>query len=154
MSAFSARRRQSISVQPVVTAGAYSANDAVGGLMEFAEAVAGQGRSGTIQTLLIIDQAEQSVEYDLVLFDRTFTATADNAALAISAADSLNCIGTINVPTSPKDIGAASVATVKDIQIGFKVNGGKSIFGQLVTRGTPTYGATSDIQVKLIVEQD
>jgi len=148
------RSSRTITQTPVVTAGLYSAGDALGGLLTFENIVTGQG-AGVIESIVLIDQAEQDDITDLVLFKQTFTATADNGAIAISAADSLNCIGTIPILAADYvDIGGTSVATIKNIQLRFKASDSRTIFGQLVTRGTPTYGATTDVQISVSVLQD
>ena len=93
MGHFSARRRTNVSVTPVITAGGYTTGDALGGLMEFKEAVARAGGSGSIKNIIISDAAGQSANIDVIIFNQSFTATADNAAINISAADVKNIVG-------------------------------------------------------------
>ena len=138
---------------PTITAGAYSANDAVGGLLTFENCTNAQG-TGIIKSIVIVDEGAQSAELDLVLFDRTFTATADNAAFNISDADAINAIGAVNIPAaSYTDMVSSDLATVRDVDLAFKAKDDRTIYGQLVTRGTPTYVATNDLTVKIVVEQ-
>jgi len=63
--------------------------------------------------------------------------------------------------TDYTDAGANKVADVKDLGLKFKCgesytssNSGKKLYGQLVTRGTPTYAATNDVTIKLGIDQD
>lgn len=84
---------------PAITAGAYSAKDAVGGLLTFANAARVQGGIGVIEKLVITDLSIQAAELILVLFDRTFTAMADNAPFDPSDADLANCLGWIDIGT-------------------------------------------------------
>ncbi len=149
-----------ITLTPVITTDAYTAGDALGGLLKFENVLFNPKRTGVALSLTIIDKASQDAETELVLFSETFTATADNAAFAPSDADLLNCLGTISV-------GAGNYATFSANSAGTKPNAGlglhstedyreneaSSIYGQLVTRGTPTY-AVGDIQIKLTVLQD
>jgi len=141
-----------ISATPTITAGAYSAADAVGGLITFADAAYGDGR-GNIRHFIVIDDADQGVELELHLFDRTFTATADNAAFAPSDDDLENYIGFVQVlTTSYANFSTNQVATTTNYDFPFNLApGGTSLFGQLVTRGTPTYAAVDDLTVKLVI---
>jgi hypothetical protein len=141
--------------QPTVTAGAYSAGDAVGGLLTFANAARVSGGGGVIKSVTIIDDAGQDAELELWLFDRTFTAMADNAAWAPSEADLENLVGVISTADSARGwmaAGTPSVITI-DVATRFDLNG-TSLFGQLVTRGTPTFAATDDVTVKVGLLQD
>jgi hypothetical protein len=77
---------------PVITAGAYSAADAVGGKLEFENVCSVYKNTGAIVQAHIKDNAKQDALLYLVLFDRDFTATADNAPMTISDADLLNVV--------------------------------------------------------------
>lgn len=140
-----------ISQTPTVTAGAYSADDAVGGKLTFT----GCPEDGLIHNAVLIDNSEQAVELDLVLFSEDFTAVADNAAFTVSDADAANIVTIINIPAANyKDIGGQKVAVVENKSIPFKLTEDTStkyarLYGQLITRGTPTYVATTDITVKI-----
>jgi len=148
-----------VTQKPTITAGAYSANDAVGGLLTFANV----GRTsvsngGSILTnVVIIDDAGQDAELELWLFDRTFTAMSDNAAWAPSEADLENLIAVVSTEDSGQGWLAAGTPSAIDIECMKRIDltsGGTSLFGQLVTRGTPTYAATDDITVKVMLLQD
>ena len=76
-----------ISQTPTVTVGAYSANDAVGGLLTFANAARVSAGSGVIKDVILIDDAGQDAIMELWLFSQTFTAMSDNAAWAPSEAE-------------------------------------------------------------------
>ena len=142
----------SISQTPTVTAGAYSADDAVGGLLTFANAARVAGGGGFIEGVLLIDDAGQDAATELWLFSETFTAMSDNAAWAPSEADLRNLVGIIDTAKGTYyAAGTPSVAVVEADQR-FDLLG-TSLFGQLVTRGTPTYVATDDITVILEVRQ-
>lgn len=136
-------------VTPTVTAGGYTAKDAVGGLLTFTNAVRLSGGSGTIHAVTIIDNAAANAELVLVLFDRTFTATADNAPFDPSDADLQNSIGKIKIGTAYYDsFNDNSTACMTGIGLPIKLLG-TSLFGQLMctTNGTPTYAATNDLTI-------
>jgi len=144
-----------IAQTPTVTAGAYSANDAVGGLLTFANAARSSGSGGVIMTVTIIDDAGQDAELELWLFDRTFTAMSDNAAWAPSEADLENLVGVLSTEDSDQGYLAAGTPSAVTINQAMRYDlNGTSLFGQLVTRGTPTFAATDDVTVKLGLLQD
>jgi hypothetical protein len=156
-------RTKTCDVTPTVTAGAYTAADAVGGLLTFANAVRADGssgwadaNSGEIRSVTLIDKAvaNTSTTYELWLFDTTFTPIADNDAWAISDAIALTCVGVIPL-TDVRASTANLVYTARGTGLAFTIPAGTSLFGQLVCRGTaPTYGATSDVKLRVVIAQD
>jgi hypothetical protein len=143
-----------ISQTPAISAGAYAANDAVGGLLTFALVGRQVSEGGSVLIdVLIVDDAGQDAELELWLFNQTFTAMADNAAWAPAEADLENCIAVVS--TSGSTWRAAGTPSVINIECTRRIDlAGTSLFGQLVTRGTPTYAATDDITVKIKLLQD
>jgi len=130
---------------PTVTAGAYAANDAVGGLLTFANAAV-SGEGGVVKNVLIIDDAGQDAEMELWLFRETFTNMADNAPWAPSEADLRKLVAIIS--TADGAWFAAGTPSVARIEVSQEVKlVGTSLFGQLVTRDTPTFAATDDVSV-------
>ena len=144
----------SISQTPTVSAAAiYAANDAVGGLLTFANAALVTGGGGVIKDVLILDDAGQDAVLELWLFNATFTAMADNAAWAPSEADLRKLVGVVStVDGSWFAAGTPSIARVEGSQR-YDCTG-TSLFGQLVTRGTPTYAATDDVTCIIGLLQD
>ena len=145
-----------LSVTPVINTAIYTAGDALGGLLTFTSAVHDGRESGVIQAFIIIDDALQSDITELHLFNQTFTASANNAIFSPSDADLQNYIGYVEcIVADYTDFEDNSAAAAKNINLPFNlVSGGTSLFGQLVTRGTPTYAAVDDITVKLVILQD
>ena len=144
-----------IAQTPTVTVGAYSANEAVGGLLTFAGAARVATYGGVIKNVLIIDDAGQDAVTELWLFDVTFTAMADNAAWAPSQADLRNLVCVVSTNDSANGWAAAGTLSVCSIECSYRFDAtGTSLFGQLVTRGTPTEAATDDITVQIGILQD
>ena len=144
-----------VSQTPTVTAGAYVAGDAVGGLLTFASAARETGGGGVLKTVVIIDDAGQDEELELWLFNQTFTAMVDNAAWAPSEADLENLVGVISTEDSAQGWLAAGTPSAITIDVATRYDlTGTSLFGQLVTRGTPTFAATDDVTVKVGLLQD
>ena len=143
-----------IVLTPTVTAGAYSASDAVGGLLTFAGAGDKNTDHGTVLRLVIVDDAMQNVALTLWLFNQTFTAMVDNAEWDIADSDNQNCIGAILVAASDYSAGKDNSVASVDCNFVYALSGsGTSLYGQLVTAGTPTYAAADDITVKLTVSE-
>ena len=138
---------------PTVTAGAYSADDNVGGLLTFALAAKATGGGGVIKNVLIVDDAGQDAELELWLFDTTFTAGTDNDAWAPTEAQ-LHTLITV-ITTADGTYYAGGTPSVCDIEVARRYDcTGTSLFGRLVTRGTPTYVATDDVTVRIMLLQD
>jgi len=149
-----------ISVTPTITAaGAYAVGDAVGGLLTFTDAALISGGTGVIQSLVITEETaatgtgHQDAAMELVLFNQSMSATTDNSVFWPSDADMLNCIGVIPLSTY-YDFYANSMGVATGIGLAFKCVGSANLYGQLVTRGTPTYVATDDLTIKLGILQD
>ena len=149
-----------VTVTPTVDTAIYAAGDALGGLLEFEDARTAFGRSGQICGALLKDNHKLDQLIYLVLFDRTFTPTADQAAFDPSDADLANLVGILRFE-------AADYASFNDnsaAMLGFDalgvsvpfvlVEGGTSLFGQLCLGAgmTPTYNAADDITVELFVK--
>lgn len=143
-----------VSQTPTITAGAYTAKDAVGGLLTFANAARVSGGAITIQQVTITDLSTQAADLMLVLFDRTFTPTADNAAFDPSDADLANAVAIIPIYSAEYQAFADNcMATKVNVGAAMVLNG-TSLFGQLMCLGAPTYASVADLTVKLTVYQD
>ena len=137
-------------VAPTVTAGAYSANDVIGGRLQFAGL-----KHGTLQSITITDAAAQAVNYVLVLFESQPTDITDNATFDIADADLPKIIYQDGLTSSDtrQAFTDNSYHYLYNLDVPLWSAGG-TIWGCLFTTGTPTYAATSDITVTLQVEVD
>jgi len=150
---------KAVLARPTIVPAAYASGDAIGGLLTFEDVCSAFEPSFRIISAVLIDNAKQSSLVRLMLFDRTFTPTADNAAFDPSDADLQNCIGWVGWA-------AADYSALNDSSIAQKggdlsamlgialrlVDGGTDLYGQLVSYGTPTYVAADDLTVKLLIE--
>jgi len=148
-----------VSQTPTITAGAYSALDAVGGKLEFEDVCSPYSNTGRIIQAHLYDKGKQNALLYLVLFSEDFTATADNAAYAVSDADLDNVVAVITFPVANySSFDANSFCSMGlvgiEVNVPFElVEGGTSLFGQLyVVTSTPTYTSTSDLTVSLVVD--
>lgn len=142
-----------IQVTPTIsTSPAYTAKDAVGGLLTFAAAARASGGSLVVQSVQIEDKGQQMPALDLVLFDRTLTAPTDNAIFNPSDAELATCVGIVSTGTW-SDLSTNSIAVINNVGLEVVLNG-TDLFGVLVNRGTPTFPGTGDIVVTITVLQD
>lgn len=145
----------SVGLIPTISAAAvYASGDAIGGKLTFAGATSSK-KSGTLNSIVIIDNDKENSAMDLVCFCKDFTATADNAAINISDADAINIIFSVAIAAADyKDIGGASVANLGNLGKQFTLSENTSVFCQLIARSTPTYTLATDLKLVLQFFQD
>lgn len=142
-----------IAVTPTISTAVYAAKDAVGGLMEFANAVRDSGGSGVLQTVVVVDRDQERASMDLVLFRTSITAPTDNAAFDPTDTELADCVGVIPIYTADySDFNDNAVAS-RYAGLPFTCSG-TSLYGVLVARAAPTYTATNDLIVTLQINQD
>jgi hypothetical protein len=133
----------------VQIAGAYTANDVVGGLLTFT--LGGAIGGGILNSILLVDDDSEGAALDLYLFNAAPTTIADDAAFAPVVADLKKLITKISIV-------AGDYVTVNGNDFALKetmnhifsaVNG--LIYGYLVCTGTPTYTAATDLYLELRV---
>ena len=148
-----------VTAVPVIVPAAYASGDAIGGLLTFENVCSAFEPNFRVIQAVLIDNAKQSSYVRLMCFDRAFTPTADNAPFDPTDADLQYCIGWIgwaaadyaalsdsSVAQNGGDLGAVMGVSMR------LTDGGTSLYGQLVSYGTPTYVAADDLTIKLLVE--
>lgn len=150
-------------VSPTVTVPGtpYSAFDVVGGLLTFTGL-----RGGKLRGITVKDNANQSsVQYLLVLFESAPTTIADNSPYAIANADLQKIIFQWKLP-QPEEAqhpaGAfggvqifANNCYFFDYGLDYPLwSAGGAVYGFLIINGAtvPTYAATTDVTISLLVE--
>lgn len=142
--------RQSVSVTPTITAGAYSAGDVVGGLITFSLPTAGAG--GVINQIVIADDDNEKAQAVLYLFDSAPTTIADNAAFAPAIADLAKLVAVIAVASADfTTVNSNAYAIKTAINQTYK---GSALYMYCVCVATPTYTAVTDLIFKLTVSAD
>ena len=142
-----------ISVDQVVTAGAYTAGMAVGGKIAFPNIVSQSPLRCAIVDSLVLDRAGQQQPYDLLFFDADLAGTVtDRQAFNLHANDRSKLLGFIPLVntslmgTGGVLIGATNIYKRLSLQ-------SFNAWGVLIARGTPTFASTSDITVQITAEQ-
>lgn len=149
-------------VTPGVSTTAYTASDVVGGLLTFTGL-----RGGTLVGVTVADKASQTnVRYILVLFESAPTSIADNANADIADADLAKVVFQWLIPypegAEHPPQGFSGVQAFADNALYYSYgmrypiwSAGGSIYGFLILKDAalPTFAATNDITVSLLVEQ-
>jgi hypothetical protein len=146
-----------IRVTPVIDTAAYTAKDAVGAVFALTDIVA-PGAGGMIVGLTVIDIDDQKAALELFLFDTLLVGTANNAAFPTTspteAIIASTCIGRIAIPAASY-VSATAIA-VAEVACNVLVRPPSdltTIYGQLMTSGTPTYTAVNSLVLAVKVQQ-
>lgn len=145
-------KSHALEIELVITAGAYSDGDVVGGLLDLNKLV-GAGGGGTIRQVLIVDEDQQDAAFDLYLFDADPTGTeiADNAVFAttMDADAQLKKVGKVEIAaTDYEDLN--SIATAIKSGLNF-AHGSGQLRGYLVVNDAtpPTYTGSDKLKMKI-----
>ena len=148
-------QRIAVGITGVTTATtAYTAGDQVGVLATVGGAARVTGGGGTIVGVTLIDQSDIIGAYDVVFFDSTVTLAADNAAFAISDADSLKIVAIAQL-AGAFDIGNNRVAQAYNLAIPYVCSGGTSLYAALISRLGHTFFTSGALpQLNVYVERN
>ena len=148
------------SVQPNLASFAtpYSSGDVLGSLNTISDAVAEGKSSCKLDSLVVLDAANQKSAIDLVFFNEAPTTSfgADNDPYALNDSDLSKLIGRITVGGS--DYVSSSTtnaeATLRNLELTLQaIAQSKALYVVAVSRGTPTYGSATDLTLKFGLEQ-
>lgn len=139
-----------VSVSPTVGLVAYASGDLIGGKLTITGLSLGEEWGGLIQSVSILDKAKQDANIDVVIFGHNPTGTTftDNAAFDVADADLSKIIAVISL-SSYADFSTNSLAQKTGLAIPFMTDTGNVLYAALVSRGAPTYVATTDVTLVL-----
>lgn len=137
-----------------VTASNYSAGNAVGGKRTYANALTSAG-TGVLESITLLDRNNQSQPMTVIIFDADPTnATITDKSAFVYSTDDLKVLGQITISASDYiTTNSKAIATIRGIGLSLK-SAGTSLYVALVTTGTPTFAATTDVQLILGILQD
>jgi len=119
----------------------YAAGDTLGDLLEVTNVVRRAGERAVLQSVFVIDKSDQGAAFDLVLFDRSVTLSAKNAAWNTSDDDMAFAQALVRVTGSDYvDLGGNRIAQLGELRRGVKPNA-TSLYLGTVSQGTGTYAA-------------
>jgi hypothetical protein len=151
---FVVTRTAQVTVPLTVTASsAYVANNSVGGLIRFRN-ITGPQQSGVVQNVTVLCQSVQTTGYKLYLFNDApgSTTVADKATPSLNAADLSKLLSVTNLGAADSILGK-TINSTTSIGLGFNTTT-QTLYGILLTTGTPTYTAATDVSIMLTVLQD
>jgi len=138
-----------ISSLTVTASSAYASGNSVGGLLTFSNINRATGLSVFLQSAVVASKSLQNSQMDLVIFNQNPSSSTctDKTAFSMAAVDAFKMVGSVSV-TNWVASAIGSVGTSQQPPMGMAVPA-VTLFGCLITRGTPTFTATSDIQLTL-----
>ena len=141
-----------ITVTPVVDTAAYTAGDLLFDTIEVPGAVRGDGGIAILQSVTILDKADQGVAMTLVVLNALTDMGTINSAPNPDDTEAETIIGWVPVATTDYiDVGASKIANVRNIGLVCKATAGTTslYIAAINGAGTPTYGAASDLVLRL-----
>lgn len=148
-----------VTATPAVDTNIYASGDLVGTKITLTSATRVATGRGRVVSVTLVDQAKQSAAIDVVFFnaDPSGTTFTDNAALDVADADALKFAGHVSIVAGNyaafADNSAATVA-VSGMGIAVQPTDGQTLYACLVSRGTPTYAAATDLKLSVGIIQD
>lgn len=145
-----------VQVTPTVTsASAYAASNVVGGLLTFANAVQSTVLSGVITSVSVAVKSTQTAGFKLYLFSASPAGTFTNkTAGAIATADASLLLDVITLGAADSGLGSNVTIYNTDAISRSVVLAGTSLYGVLITTGTPTFTTTTDVVVTVSILKD
>jgi len=138
-----------------VDTSAYASGDLIDDKITITDADNTKSVSGVIHSVVVTDLAKQSADLDLVIFDSDPSSTTftDNGAFDVDDTDLPKIVGVAQI-TTHVTFNDNSVSIAHGTNIPFRVPSGVSLYGALVSRGTPTYVSATDLQVRIGILED
>lgn len=141
----------------IVTVGAYTAGDVIGGLLKFPNAFNSLPGKGELRGVTLFDNAKQAKALTLFLYKSAPSTIADNAAFDPSAADARLLVAQVPL-VAHKNYSGATIGYTYAANIAIPVwaegSDGQALFAYLVADVAPTYAAPDDLTLRLLILQD
>jgi len=146
---------------PTVDTNVYASGDLIGGKLTFSKVMANIESSGVLREVHVYDKAKQAVTLTLILFssDPTGTTFTDQAAFDVADADLDKIVAIVPLSTH-LSLNDNSVTYATGLAIPVRSTDvtdrdtRRTLYGALMSGGTPTYAAATDVKVRLAIEQD
>lgn len=141
-----------VTLTPTISTTAYTAKDGIGGKQTLANAVRISGGVSILQSVMVIDKANQKAALTILLFDAdpSGSTLTNDAEPNIAAADIGKIIRKIDIAAA--DYGTVdhagtdfAVAEITALSKVVKAASGTSLYALITTSGTPDYGADGDL---------
>lgn len=146
---------------PTVDTAAYSSGDLIGGKLTFTNLLRPSVGSGYVMGVTIKDLAAQASDLDVILFETnpSNTTFTDQAAFDIADGDLAYAKTPISLGSSSRfAFNDNSVHAIGSISMPIRARTSSAlsgtVYGALVSRGTPTFATAADVTVCVWVLQD
>lgn len=127
---------------------AYADGDVLADVQEVANAFSRAGARRVLNSVLVLDEDDQGVAFDLVFFNASATLGTENAAVGLSDADARKIVAVVSVGSGDYvDLVNSKVAQIENIGVLIEAES-TSLYVGAVSRGIGTYSA-SGIRLKL-----
>lgn len=133
----------------ILDTSAYGDGDLLADRLEIATVGKEAGNIVTLDSLVILDKADQKQPLTVVFLNVNTSLGTENAAPSITDANAESIVGHVKVAaTDYQDVGGAAVACVRNIGLKMQcASAAASLYVGLISGGTGTYGA-SDLIAK------
>lgn len=138
----------SVTVAQTVTASsAYASGNCVGGLMT----IAGIPASGFLQSVVVNSKSAQTAAIDIIFLNANpvNSTVTDKTAVAVAVADFADIAAVAHV-VDWTNTGTTSVGQAVGLAAEYVLATGTTGYAIAVTRGTPTFTATTDISITFL----
>lgn len=142
-------------LSPTVDTNIYASGDAIAVIQEVSlEALRDHVHSFMLEQVLLTDVAHQGANIDVALFKAALTTSTFtlNNAVEITAADMSKLLGIVSVTTHfvlSASAGKASVARDLRLPLNLPAEAAPTLYVGLISRGTPTYAAATNLRGRL-----
>jgi len=138
-----------ITITPTLDTSAYADGDVLFTTEAIANAVRNDGESCILQSIQVLDKADQGIDFELVFFDADKDLGTANAAITISDADAASIIGHYAFSNDYIDLINSQIRCDEGIGLVLKAGAATtSLYVGGISKGAGTYAA-SDIVIKL-----
>lgn len=134
---------QVVEVTLTLDTAAYVAGDVLSDTATVPNAVWTNGARGRLVSVVVIDEDDQGVAFDLVFLSANRSLGTKNAAPDISDADARDILGFVSLAAGDYiDLGGVLVATRSGLDLMLEAAAGsRDVYLGTITRGVPTYTA-------------
>lgn len=148
-----------LAADSVAATTAYSSGDVIGDHLTVSKAVLDTKGTALLQSLTVLDKANQKSALDLIFFNEEPAASygANNSAYGLNDSDLSKVIGRISVAAADYVSSGSNNAEATLRNLGLLLQSlekSKDVYVLVVARGTPTFGANGDLIIKLGLLQD
>lgn len=141
-----------------VDTGIYAALDVLGalvvtGVVTLTNAMRVSGGTGVLHSVTVFDDDNEKAAITLLFFDSAPASGTyvGNGALALSTGDKAKYIGKVNIAASDYEtVGGEAFACIRNIGLPVQAAGSANLYMiPIVSSGTPTFTAATDIQMAI-----